>query len=133
MRITVVPVRAIGLPDVAVTLGALGASAYAVLVSIATIPPLPCPWQALLGVECPLCGTTRALAAIGRGELGAALAWNPLAVVLALAAAVVAVNEIAGAVLRRRLSLALGRRGGIVLLVAFLAALAANWAWVLLR
>lgn len=133
MRLAVVPVRKIRIPDVAVTLGALLAAAYMALVSLAALPSLPCPWRELLGLECPMCGTTRALLALGRGDVLAALAWNPLAILLAVAAVAVAVNEIAGAALRRRLSLVLAGREGRVLLVAFLAALAANWVWVLLK
>jgi hypothetical protein len=133
MRLAVVPVRKIRIPDVAVTLGVLLAALYFALVSLAAIPPLRCPWRVLLGVECPMCGTTRALLALCRGEVIAALAWNPFAILLAIAAVAVAVNEITGAVLRRRLSLQLGAKEGRVLLAAFFAALAANWAWVLLR
>jgi hypothetical protein len=133
MRPVVVPVSKIGVHDVAVTLGALVIALYVVLVSLEAIPPLACPWRALLDIECPMCGTTRALKAIGRGDVVAALALNPLAILLAAAAAAVAINEIAGIVLRRRLSLALGVRSRRALLAAFLVALAANWAYVLSR
>jgi len=133
MRLAVVPAARIGITDVIVTLGALFAALYVALVSFEAIPPLVCPWRALLGLECPMCGATRALLALGRGEVTAALAWNPLAILLAVAAAAAVANEIAGAVFRRRLSLELGRREGLALLVAFLAAVAANWAYVLLR
>jgi len=133
MKLVRTAVAKITLPDVTVTLGAFGAALYAVLVSLAVIPPLVCPWRILLGFECPMCGTTRALEAIGRGDVCGAIALNPLAILLAVAAVVVAINELAGAIFRRRLSLALGRREGRILLAAFLAALAANWAWVLLK
>jgi len=119
-------------PNIAVTLGAAGAALYAVFVSVAAIPPFACPWRTLLGFECPMCGTTRALQAIGRGEVCGALAQNPLAILLAVAAVVVAINELAGVIFRRRLSLSLSRREGRALLAAFLAAIAANWAYVLL-
>lgn len=41
-----------------------------------TLPP--CPFHALTGLYCPGCGTTRALAAFSHGDFFAALAWNPL-------------------------------------------------------
>jgi hypothetical protein len=133
MRIFRVREQRTTVPSIAVTLGAIFASLYAVLVSLRVVPPLRCPWRTLLGFECPMCGTTRALEAIGSGDLCGALAQNPLAILLAVAAVAVAINELAGAILRRRLSLALSVREGRVLLAAFLAALAANWAWVLLK
>ncbi len=41
----------------------------------------PCPLLALTGIACPFCGGTRAVHAIGQGDLGAALGFNPLVVV----------------------------------------------------
>jgi hypothetical protein len=41
-----------------------------------------CPYSALTGDSCPLCGTIRALALLVRGELAQSLATNALAVVL---------------------------------------------------
>jgi hypothetical protein len=38
-----------------------------------------CPFRELLGVPCPTCGSTRALVALARIDLGAAFGWNPLA------------------------------------------------------
>jgi len=133
MKLAVVPVARIRIPDVVVMVGTTCSALYVALVSFEAIPPLVCPWRALLDLECPMCGTTRALQAIGRGDFCAAIALNPLAVLLAIAAVVVSIDELFGLILRRRLSLALGRREGRVLLVAFLAAVAANWAYVLLR
>lgn len=42
-----------------------------------------CPWWAITGFACPLCGGTRAILSLCRSELGVALGFNPL-VVLAL-------------------------------------------------
>ncbi len=39
---------------------------------------LPCPFHALTGVVCPLCGMTHATLALGAGDLGAAFAAHPL-------------------------------------------------------
>ena len=47
-----------------------------------------CVFAAVTGLDCPLCGMTHAIAALGAGDVGAALAAHPLAplaVALALA------------------------------------------------
>lgn len=46
-----------------------------------------CPSRTLFGVWCPLCGGTRATAALGRGDVPASLAYNPLLLPFAVAAA----------------------------------------------
>jgi hypothetical protein len=38
----------------------------------------PCVFRSLTGVPCATCGGTRALLALARLDVGAALAWNPL-------------------------------------------------------
>ena len=40
---------------------------------------LPCPFRAVTGWECPLCGGTRMGDALLHGDLGAAFTFNPLA------------------------------------------------------
>lgn len=51
------------------------------------LPPggtlVPCPVRALTGVPCPGCGMTRALLALGRGDVGEALALHPLSPLIA--------------------------------------------------
>jgi hypothetical protein len=42
---------------------------------------LPCPFRALTGWDCPLCGGTRMGDALLHGEIGAAFEFNPLALV----------------------------------------------------
>jgi hypothetical protein len=42
---------------------------------------LPCPFRAITGWECPLCGGTRMGDALLHGDLDAAFAFNPLALV----------------------------------------------------
>ena len=37
-----------------------------------------CAFRSLTGIPCPTCGGTRALLALGRLDVFAALAWNPL-------------------------------------------------------
>lgn len=39
-----------------------------------------CPWLAITGFACPLCGGTRAILSLCRGELGVALGFNPLVI-----------------------------------------------------
>ncbi len=60
---------------------------------------IPCPFRALTGWQCPLCGGTRMGAALLHGDLSAAYAFNPLVfialIVLAGLGAVWAV-EVAG-------------------------------------
>lgn len=38
----------------------------------------PCPFHALTGLHCPGCGTLRALHRLAHGDVGGALAMNPL-------------------------------------------------------
>lgn len=63
--------------------GMLGALAALAVRWIAAAPPT-CAMRTLLGVPCPGCGTTRALAALMEGHLAEALALHPLAPLLAL-------------------------------------------------
>ena len=80
------------------------------------IPLLPCPFHALTGLPCPLCGSTHALLALAHGDLRAAFGWNPLATVLCLLAPV------------------LVRRPVAARFTSWIAyALAVNWAWLLLQ
>lgn len=51
---------------------------------------LPCPLRATTGLDCPLCGATRATFALLRGDLGGAFDFNALYVLLLPLAAVVA-------------------------------------------
>lgn len=76
---------------------------------------LVCPFLALTGWQCPLCGGTRMGSALLHGDLGAAAAANPVALVavavLALLTVLWTVELLGGAAVRppRRLAAALGR------------------------
>jgi len=75
--------RALGLWAAA---GLAGAAAFAILHAFQ--PPsadafLLCPLRRLLGIPCPGCGMTRALAHLAKGEWRAAVALHPLAPLLA--------------------------------------------------
>lgn len=98
-RVEIPAVPAIGLS--AATGGAL-ALGTAGLVTSATGTGLTCLFAAATGLPCPFCGMTHGVAALGAGDLGAAVAAHPLAplaVALALAAPVVLL-------VRRRLTVA---------------------------
>jgi Protein of unknown function (DUF2752) len=78
-------------------------------------PPLACPFRAITGIPCPLCGMTRAVVAAIHGHLLDSLRFNPAGILLVL----VAIALVAGARLDRV-------RIPPWLLVTFVALL---WAW----
>jgi hypothetical protein len=80
----------------ALALGAAG------LVSGASATGLTCLFTTVTGVDCPFCGMTHGVAAIGAGDLGAAVAANPLAPLAVALALAVSVTLLA----RRRLAVA---------------------------
>jgi hypothetical protein len=86
-----------------------------------------CPFRLLTGWPCLACGSGRALAALSRGELGAALELNPLAVggalLFGLGGLVAALAALCERPLGEPRTLAAGARVAVgVLLVA-------NWAY----
>jgi len=113
-------------------LGALSAAALAPFLPwLASFVP-GCPLHALTGVPCPGCGTTRAALALARGDVPAAFGWNPLAAAAFLfggAACLVAPLWVASGRALPSLAPALPRRGRI----ALVAAVGANWAWLVVR
>lgn len=65
---------------------------------------LPCPLKAATGLDCPLCGTTRATAAAFQGDWAAAWAFNgPMVLVLPVVAVAVGYQLSAWALERARL------------------------------
>lgn len=52
------------------------------LAAVFTIPfgpaPTICPFALITGIPCPGCGLTRAVVALGHGDLGTAIAFHPL-------------------------------------------------------
>jgi len=96
---------------------------------------LPCLFHAIVGAPCPLCGGTRALAALAEGRLADAFGFHPLAAAAACAAALRGLWGCARALLgkptgnlplRARLKPFLTWR-------LFVALLLANWLFLLLR
>jgi hypothetical protein len=87
-----------------------------------------CLLHRLSGQPCPTCGSTRVVLALGQGAWLAALRCNPMvALALPLGASWLGLRLSLGRVLEVDLS----RRQRSVLLGLGLAALAANWVWVL--
>ena len=86
-----------------------------------------CVFRAVTGTPCPTCGTTRLCLAAVRGDVLAALRFNPLmfvVLVLLLALLVLRVG------LRRVVRVDLTVRQQLVVVAIGLAVLALNWAWV---
>lgn len=79
---------AAGAAPLGVAAGAVGACVALGQLSPSDNGTTLCPTKALLGVDCPICGATRAVAAMGRLQLGQALDHN---VLLALAVPLVVV------------------------------------------
>jgi len=90
--------------------------------------PAACPFKRLTGVPCPTCGSLRAAAAMARGDAAGAFLCNPLAffVCVALAAAVL-MRLVFGRAIEFRFS----RRQRIICWSVVAAAVAANWAYVI--
>ena len=93
MSVDVPVLPAVGLS--AATGGAFGLGAAGVL-GATSATGLTCLFSAATGVDCPFCGLTHGVAALGAGDVGAALAANPLAplaVALALSVPVVLLRK----------------------------------------
>jgi hypothetical protein len=89
---------------------------------------LPCILHATTGLNCPLCGTTRMAAALMRGDIGAAWAFNgPMTVIAPAAAVAVGYQYLAWGLERLRLArlprIRLSRRQENVLTYALIAGL----------
>ena len=82
---------------------ALGACASALGTGEVEGPTL-CPFRLATGLPCPFCGTTRSLIALGGGDVGRSVELNPLGVVLAFGAAVLAAAAGTAAIRRRDLT-----------------------------
>ena len=119
---------------VVATVLALGATVA--LAAPALIRVLPaCVFRALTGWPCPTCGSTRAILALADGRLLAAVALNPLAVLMLGGSAIYlgyALGAILGLVPRVRTGwltppMPVGLRVGLPAL------LMANWIWLLVQ
>ena len=95
--------------------------------------PVPlCPLKHITGIPCPSCGGTRALRALGHGALLAALRWNPLVTLAALATLPFLVYAALVTLFRwPRIRLSLAPADQRLLRVAAWIAIFANWAFLL--
>ena len=83
-QVVVTPVSARAIPDrsrLLVGASVLGAGLTLSAVYLTTGVGVPCPFLALTGWSCPLCGGTRMGGALLQGDLSAAFAFNPLALI----------------------------------------------------
>lgn len=93
-----------------------------------------CPLHAALGVPCPSCGGTRMIDALVAGDVGAALAWNPLLFVLGLALGAWALASAWRAACGlAAVRLVLAPRDGWLVRVVAVVAVGGNWAWLVWR
>jgi hypothetical protein len=91
----------------------------------------PCPFKELTGLPCATCGMTHAFVHLAHGELGRALAANPLGALLAFAAWAFALLDLVRVAAALPLP-SLGARGARIAARVGLAAIAANWLFVVL-
>jgi hypothetical protein len=89
-----------------------------------------CTFKRLTGLPCATCGSTRALAQLARLDLAGALAQNPLAALLAIAAVAWAAIDLLLVVRGRALSLEMTAAEGRGLSLAAVVAAVLNWAYV---
>jgi hypothetical protein len=77
-------------------LTALVVLAVVPMTTLSSLPPI-CPWRTLLGLQCPGCGGTRAIAALLHGDVIEAFRHNALAPVVGTAIGATALGHVAGA------------------------------------
>lgn len=112
---------------------AVGAAAAAAIAVLKTNPLgvlKPCPLKLLTGVPCPTCGGTEALRSLARGDLTHAFAVQPLIALLGVALLVSAVVALLLLPWADRLRVPRAARPW---LWGFLAAVAANWIYLMIR
>jgi hypothetical protein len=122
--------RTDGLPLGAIFLGigALAAASVAIL-HLDRLPILVCVFRAATGIPCLTCGATRALAELAQGDVSGALAMNPLATLAGFALVPWGIGDLALMTRGRSLSLEVAPAGARVLRVLAVAAVAANWGY----
>lgn len=92
--------------------------------------PFTCPLRALAGIPCATCGMTHAFVHLAHGDVGLALAASPLGAILAGAAWLYALADAARLAAGAPLP-SLGPRAQRAVAGAAVAALLANWAYLL--
>lgn len=94
--------------------------------------PWTCPLKAWTGLPCASCGMTHAFVALARGEVSAAFAASPLGALLAAGAWLYAALDLARAAAGAPWP-DLGERAWRWMAAAGVAAVVANWAWLVVR
>lgn len=119
-----------GLPLGAILAGIFGVAA--ILVGVLRLYAMPftvCFFKFATGWPCATCGSTRALARLFHGDLAGAFAMNPLATAGLLALLPWAAADLALLTRKRALRLELGPGLARAVRVAAVAAVFANWAY----
>jgi len=92
-------------------------------------PLAPGCWlHAVTGWPCPTCGSTRAVAALGRGRIVEALGWNPLVTLVALSGLVFGMAAPAWVLVARRVPV-LPRPWPLAVRLLVVAAVVGNWVY----
>jgi len=114
-----------------VIFGTIGVSvaAFVSLLGLDRLPWSLCYWKVFTGLPCPTCGGTRALACLARLDLAGAFAMNPLVTVAALLIAAWALADLALLPSRRAFTFELGPGPARLARAAAVAAIAANWVY----
>jgi hypothetical protein len=94
------------------------------LVGLGSLRMPPCPFHALTGIACPMCGATRALGSLAVGDVLGALAWNPLFVA---GIGLFVIGGLLAPAWQRCVGLVPDLRGAFAVRVALVAMVAANW------
>jgi hypothetical protein len=128
------PLRPLELDHEALWLVVGGASLC--LLGVALVTPgiqLPrCAFKTITGLPCPTCGLTRTIIALSRGDVDRALFLNPLAAIACGVAALYLLYAAAVLALRLpRFRPTVSAIGARRLRIATVAALAANWIWLI--
>jgi hypothetical protein len=108
---------------------ALAAIAIVAVLPLARLPISLCIFKAVTGLPCMTCGTTRAFARLARLDLAGALAMNPLVTLATLTLLPWAAADLALLPRGRVLSLELSPAAARAARIAAVAAVLANWAW----
>lgn len=124
------PVGRLPLGAVFGTIGALGATAVGLL-GLDRLPFTVCLFKALTGLPCPTCGSTRAVGRLVHLDLAGAIAMNPLATIGAAVLAIWAVTDFGLLARGRALDVEVGRPLSRLVRVLAVAAVAANWLYLL--
>jgi hypothetical protein len=124
---------ALGRPPLGVFFAAAGAAGTALvgLLHLDRLPVSVCFLKFATGCPCPTCGVTRAMGRLFVGDLGGALAMNPLAIAAALLVAVWGVADLALWPWGRALSIGFSPAVGRFARFTALGLVLANWAYLI--